>query len=84
MTSGTAAGPKPWMDAAEVAGTVARLAAEIDRDHPDGVVLIGVLKGSLFFLADLARAVTVPCEVDFMAISHFAPDSGRVRILKDL
>jgi hypoxanthine phosphoribosyltransferase len=72
------------MDAAEVAETVARLAAEIDRDHPDGVVLIGVLKGSLFFLADLARAVTVPCEVDFMAISHFAPDSGRVRIVKDL
>ncbi len=84
VTSGTAAGPKPWMDAAELAETVARLAAEIDRDHPDGVVLIGVLKGSLFFLADLARAITVPCEVDFMAISHFAPDSGRVRIVKDL
>ncbi|HMC81288.1 MAG TPA: hypoxanthine phosphoribosyltransferase [Acidimicrobiia bacterium] len=84
MTQGIAAGPKPWMDATEVAETVARLAAEIDRDHPDGVVLIGVLKGSLFFLADLARAITVPCEIDFMAISHFAPDSGRVRIVKDL
>src|SRR5256885_5348171 len=72
------------MDAAEVADIVTRLAAEIDRDHPDGVVLIGVLKGSLFFLADLARAITVPCEIDFMAISHFAPDSGRVRIVKDL
>ncbi|HEV8624338.1 MAG TPA: hypoxanthine phosphoribosyltransferase [Acidimicrobiia bacterium] len=84
MTSGTATGPKPWMDAAEVAETVTRLAAEIDRDHPDGVVLIGVLKGSLFFLADLSRAITVPCEVDFMAISHFAPDSGRVKIVKDL
>ena len=84
MTPGIAAAPKPWMDAAEVADIVTRLAAEIDRDHPDGVVLIGVLKGSLFFLADLARALTVPCEVDFMAISHFAPDSGRVRIVKDL
>ena len=85
MTQGIAAAtPKPWMDATEVADTVARLAAEIDRDHPDGVVLIGVLKGSVFFLADLARAVTVPCEVDFIAISHFAPDSGRVRIVKDL
>jgi hypoxanthine phosphoribosyltransferase len=72
------------MDAAEVAEIVTRLAAEIDRDHPDGVVLIGVLKGSVFFLADLVRAITVPCEVDFMAISHFAPDSGRVRIVKDL
>jgi hypoxanthine phosphoribosyltransferase len=84
MTQGIAAVPKRWMDPSEVAETVARLAAEIDRDHPAGVVLIGVLKGSLFFLADLARAVTVPCEVDFIAISHFAPDSGRVRIVKDL
>ncbi len=84
MTSGISAAPKPWMDAAELAETVTRLAAEIDRDHPDGVVLIGVLKGSVFFMADLARAITVPCEVDFIAISHFAPDSGRVRIVKDL
>ena len=84
MTSGIAAVPKPWMDAAGLAETVVRLAGEIDRDHPDGVVLIGVLKGSLFFLADLCRALTVPCEIDFMAISHFAPDSGRVRIVKDL
>jgi hypoxanthine phosphoribosyltransferase len=72
------------MDAAELAETVTRLAAEIDRDHPDGVVLIGVLKGPVFFMADLARAITVPCEVDFIAISHFAPDSGRVKIVKDL
>jgi hypoxanthine phosphoribosyltransferase len=84
VTSGISAGPKRWMDAAELAETVTRLAAEIDRDHPDGVVLIGVLKGSVFFMADLVRAITVPCEVDFMAISHFAPDSGRVRIVKDL
>ena len=84
MTSGVSTGPKPWMDAAELAETVTRLAAEIDRDHPDGVVLIGVLKGSVFFMADLARAITVPCEVDFIAISHFAPDSGRVKIVKDL
>ena len=77
-------GAVPWMGPEELAATVTRLAAEIDADHPGGVVLIGVLKGSLFFLSDLARALQVPCEVDFMAISHFAPDSGRVRILKDL
>ena len=77
-------GAVPWMGPEELAATVIRLAAEIDADHPDGVVLIGVLKGSLFFLSDLARALRVPCEVDFMAISHFAPDSGRVRIVKDL
>jgi hypoxanthine phosphoribosyltransferase len=80
----TSLAPVPWMSSEALAETVSRLAAQIDRDHPDGVVMIGVLKGSLFFLSDLARAVTVPCEFDFMAISHFAPDSGRVRILKDL
>lgn len=73
-----------WMGPEALASTVGRLGAEISRDHPDGVVLIGVLKGSLFFLSDLVRTVTVPCEIDFMAISHFAPDSGRVRITKDL
>jgi hypoxanthine phosphoribosyltransferase len=73
-----------WMGPEALAETVSRLAAEIDRDHPDGVLLIGVLKGSLFFLADLVRAMSVPCEVDFIAISHFAPGSGRVRITKDL
>lgn len=68
----------------QVADAVHRMAAEISADHPHGVMLIGVLKGCLFLVADLARAMTVPCEVDFMSISHFAPDSGRVRITKDL
>ena len=77
-------GMPTWMGPDELARTVSRLAGEIDRDHPDGLLLIGVLKGSLFFLADLVRALTVPCEVDFIAISAFAPGSGRVRIVKDL
>jgi hypoxanthine phosphoribosyltransferase len=73
------------LDADTVARHVRRLAAEIAADHPDGVVLIGVLKGALLFVADLARAITnIPVELDFMAISRFAPDSGRVRILHDL
>jgi hypoxanthine phosphoribosyltransferase len=73
------------LDADAVAAQVQRLAAEIERDHPDGVVLIGVLKGALLFVADLARAITaVPVELDFIAISRFAPDSGRVKILYDL
>ncbi len=80
----TSLAPVPWMSSEAVAEAVSRLAAQIDRDHPEGVVLVGVLKGCLFFLSDLARAVTVPCQVDFMAISHFAPDTGRVRIVKDL
>lgn len=48
------------------------------------MVLVGVLKGSLLFLADLVRQTSVPCEVDFLAISSYQPDTGRVRILKDL
>lgn len=67
-----------------VGGAVRRMGREITRDHPDGVVLVGVLKGSLLFLSDLCRAVGVPVAVDFLAITRFAPDSGRVRILKDL
>jgi hypoxanthine phosphoribosyltransferase len=64
---------------------VGRLGEEIAADHPDGVVLVGVLKGALIFLADLVRAVTdVPVVVDFISISRFAPDSGRVKILHDL
>lgn len=46
--------------------------------------MVSVLKGSVMFLADLVRAVDVPVEVDFLSISHFAADSGRVRIVKDL
>jgi hypoxanthine phosphoribosyltransferase len=76
--------PAPLMGAEELGQVVTRLAGEIDRDHPEGVTLIGVLKGSVIFLSDLVRALSVPCEVDFMAISHFAPDSGRVRIVKDI
>jgi len=61
------------------------MAAEITAAHPDGVTLVGVLKGALIFLADLVRAIHgIEVLVDFIAISRFAPDSGRVRILKDL
>ena len=78
--------PELLLDRGTIAGHVRRLGAEISRDHPDGVVLIAVLKGALIFLADLARAVDeeVDVTVDFLAISRYAPDSGRVRILKDV
>jgi hypoxanthine phosphoribosyltransferase len=73
------------LDQAALAGVVDRLAGEITADHPDGVVLVGVLKGALIFLADLARALgAIDVTIDFLAISRYAPDSGRVRILKDL
>ena len=60
------------------------MAAEISEHHADGVVLVAVLKGSVPFLADLVRALTVVPVIDFMAISAYAPDTGRVRIVKDL
>jgi hypoxanthine phosphoribosyltransferase len=73
------------LDAPTIDAQVRRLAREIAQDHPDGVLLVGVLKGALLFLSDLARAITeVPVEIDFISISRFAPDSGRVKILHDL
>ena len=71
-----------------LAARVAELAAEISRDYEGkDLVLIGVLKGAVFFLADLMRALTVTCEVDFMAVASYGSatkSSGVVRILKDL
>ena len=73
------------LDRAELAAMVRRVGAAVEADHPDGVVLIGVLKGALVFLADLVRAVQrVEVMVDFLAISRYAPDSGRVRIVQDV
>jgi hypoxanthine phosphoribosyltransferase len=67
---------------------VAELGAEISEAYADrDLLLIGVLKGAVFFMADLMRHLTVPCEVDFMAISSYGAatdSSGVVRILKDL
>jgi hypoxanthine phosphoribosyltransferase len=67
---------------------IADLGEEISADYAGrDLLLIGVLKGAVFFMADLMRRVTVPCEIDFMAISSYGAStdsSGVVRILKDL
>jgi hypoxanthine phosphoribosyltransferase len=77
--------PRVLLDREQLAACVTGLAAQIASDHPGGVVLVGVLKGALVFLADLARAIqAVDVQLDFLAISRYAPDSGRVRILQDL
>jgi hypoxanthine phosphoribosyltransferase len=72
----------------ELEHRVRELAAEISRDYADReLLLIGVLKGAVFFLADLMRHLEVVCEVDFMAVSSYGAStdsSGVVRILKDL
>ena len=72
------------LTAKQIEATIARLAAEVSARYPDGAILIGVLRGSVPFLADLVRAMTVPVSVDFMAITPYTPGSGRVRLLKDL
>lgn len=76
--------PPVLFGAAEIADRVAQLGSEITASHPDGVVLVGVLKGCLLFLSDLARSIDSDVEVDLLAISRFAPDSGRVKLLKDI
>ena len=67
---------------------VRELAAEVSADYEGREMLvIGVLKGAVFFIADLLRHLTVPCELDFMAVSSYGSSthsSGVVRILKDL
>jgi len=67
---------------------VRELGAQISTDYADrDLLLIGVLKGAVFFLADLMREIEVPCEVDFMAVASYGSateSSGVVRILKDL
>ena len=60
------------------------MAAEISASATDGVVLVAVLKGSIPFLSDLVRRLTIVPVIDFMAISAYAPETGRVRIVKDL
>jgi hypoxanthine phosphoribosyltransferase len=76
------------IDEDALAGRITELADEVSTDYADrDLLLIGVLKGAVFFMADLMRQITVPCEVDFMAISSYGgstDSSGVVRILKDL
>jgi hypoxanthine phosphoribosyltransferase len=68
----------------DLARAADRLGRALSEAYPDGVLLAAVLKGSILFLADLARRVTAPCEVDFLGISAYAAGTGRVRIVKDL
>ena len=67
---------------------IGELGEEISADYVGrDLLLVGVLKGAVFFMSDLMRQITVPCEIDFMAISSYGAStdsSGVVRILKDL
>ncbi len=67
---------------------VAELGKKISEDYKDkNLLLVSVLKGSVVFMADLMREITVPCEIDFMCVSSYkdgTTSSGAVKIIKDL
>jgi hypoxanthine phosphoribosyltransferase len=76
------------VSADDVQRRVAELGEQISRDYAGrSLLLIGVLKGAVFFLSDLMRFIDIPVEVDFMAVASYGSatdSSGVVRILKDL
>lgn len=80
------------VQADELQHRVRELGEQISRDYaslgPDrNLLLVGVLKGAVFFVSDLMREIEVPCELDFMAVASYGSatdSSGVVRILKDL
>ena len=79
---------KILIDEEQLAARVKELGEEISRDYEGKrPLLISVLKGSILFMADLMRAITIKCDIDFMAVSSYGAgtqSSGVVRILKDL
>jgi len=74
----------------QIAARIEDIAARIDADYADNgeLVLVGVLKGSFIFLADLARRLTIPHRVEFIAVSSYgdreSTESGAVRLLMDV
>ena len=74
----------------DIQSAVARLAKEIDRDYCDAegrVILLAILKGSVVFMGDLMKRVTIPVEIDFMKVSSYGADTksgGRINVLLDL
>jgi len=72
----------------EIQQRVAELGAQISRDYAGkDLVVIGILKGIVFFMADLLRAITIPVTVDFLAITRYGPTEqthGVVNLTKDL
>ena len=72
----------------QIKSRIAELAAELDAKYADkDVLLVGVLKGAVMFMADISRAMQIHCQMDWMAVSSYGSgtvSSGVVRILKDL
>lgn len=71
----------------EIAQTVQRLGQAVSTDYAGrNLLLVSVLKGAVVFMTDLMRAITIPCAIDFMAVSSYSgtKSRGEVQILKDL
>lgn len=72
----------------EIRSTIAEMARELDDEYrDDSPLIVGVLRGAVAFMADLAKAMTIPLEMDFMAVSSYGnatKSSGVVRIIMDL
>ena len=72
----------------EIAAKVQEIGAQISKDYADkNLLLVSVLKGSVVFMADLMRAITVNAAIDFMSVSSYGSGvktSGEVKIIKDL
>jgi hypoxanthine phosphoribosyltransferase len=81
--------PPVLLSADRIAARVAELATQISGDYAgvDDLLLVGVLRGAFIFLADLSRQLTIPCSVDFVAVSryeHGSTPTGEVRLIMDL
>jgi len=80
--------PKVLFSRKEIAATVKRLAKEINRDYRGkNPVLIGILKGSFMFMADLVRLLDFPLEIDFIRLSSYGSGketSGRIKVVQSL
>jgi hypoxanthine phosphoribosyltransferase len=79
--------PEVLISEADIAARVDQLAAEISADYADtdDLLLVGVLRGAFIFLADLSRALSIPCAVDFLSVASYAgTEQGGVRLILDL
>ncbi len=68
----------------ELAAITDRLGREITEDHPEGIVLVGLLKGSVCLAADLVRSIEVSCSIDFLCLTPYGAGGQRVHLSKDL
>lgn len=72
----------------QLSDIVKKMGEQISSDYTDkNLMVVGVLKGSVVFMADLMRSITIPCKIDFMSVSSYGSgtkSSGAVKIIKDL